>query len=141
MYPPVLAQVAPHVVYQCRPCHEPNTQKANVLSPIFGFTAPLIHLRGFLVVSTSSRRRRCTTTRSPSLNILSVIKVPSQLLLQLATLQTRHVLGGFDGVLFLRVSAGEDDVEFFEAAALGFREEEPDAGEDGGVEYACCDLC
>lgn len=128
------------MVYQCRPSHEPNTQKANVLSPIFGFTAPLIHLRRLLIVGPNSRGSRCATARSPSLNVLSVIEIPGQLLLQLATLQTRHVLGRFDGVLFLRMRAGEDDVELFQAAALGFREEEPDAGEDGGVEDACYEV-
>lgn len=65
------------------------------------------------------------------------VEVPLQLPLQLRALQAWSLASRLDGILFLRVRAGEDDIQLFKTATFGFWEEEPDAGEDGGVEDAC----
>lgn len=49
--------------------------------------------------------------------------------------QARELLRGLDVAHLLHVSLCEDEVDLFQASLCGLRVEEPDEGEEDGVEY------
>jgi hypothetical protein len=75
-----------------------------------------------------------TSLRTLNLLFRRTTKVLVKLTLELMTLNVAHLLGALDGVHAVRVGASKDDIELLEATATGLREEEPDTGDDGGVE-------
>lgn len=75
------------------------------------------------------------------LNLVARTKVLVQLTFQLIASNWTHLLGPLDRIDAVCMSTSKDDVELLEASTLGLREEEVDAGNDGGVHDCKDDVC